>query len=290
MIHILLTEEHGRVRSLVISKKTVKIFTTISCITLIILLFMSISSIYLYNKKLNLRFQLGNLEKDLSETKTKNSTLKTAIIQTEKEKKLLLQNAIRELEKKSSVIESILDTIGIETQVEDKKQYSGGPFISSTSEVHENIVFKADYYLEKIQPLPLGFPVQGKITSKFGRRIDPFNKKPAFHAGIDIKNRPGTEIKSPADGMVFQCRYNSSYGRYIILDHENGFKTVLGHLKKILVKRRQRVKRGETIGLLGNTGRSTGPHLHYEIRYKGKPIDPAKFVHIAKYISGERSS
>ncbi|MGA1874210.1 MAG: M23 family metallopeptidase [bacterium] len=284
-LHIILTGEHGRVRSLAISKRKLKIFLYSSLTFLVTLLLMSFAGIHFYSNEMNLRFRLGSLKQDLDQTKSKNNNLQTVITNLKKEKESLVKNAVSELEKRSRMIEIILGAIGIDVQEEKKETGSGGPFILLYDEMYEDVLRKADSYLEKIRPLPLGFPVPGRITSGFGKRIDPFNKQSAFHAGIDIMNRSNTKVRASADGRVFRKGYDSDYGYYIILDHGNGYKTVYGHLKKILVEKRQSIERGDVIGLVGSTGRSTGPHLHYEIRYKGKPINPSKYVHIAGCIA-----
>ena len=131
--------------------------------------------------------------------------------------------------------------------------------------------------------MPLGYPMQGRLTSGFGRRSDPFNHRPAFHAGIDLKGSIGQKINSTADGIVTTSSYDKNgFGNLVVLRHGNGYETVFGHMSKRLVKKGERVQRGQVIGLMGNTGRSTGPHLHYEVHYKGEPINPKKYLSVAK--------
>ena len=125
----------------------------------------------------------------------------------------------------------------------------------------------------------------GAITSRFGTRTDPFNQRKAFHEGIDIRNHMGTKIMATADGKVVGSGYSAGFGNYVILDHGNNFRTKFLHLKKRAVRWGEKVSRGQLIGYLGSTGRSTGPHLHYEINYRKKAVDPLKFMRIAKYIS-----
>jgi murein DD-endopeptidase MepM/ murein hydrolase activator NlpD len=121
-------------------------------------------------------------------------------------------------------------------------------------------------------------PVNGRFTSKMGFRIDPFTKKLAYHAGIDIANRTGTPVTSAQFGRVVFVGYKGLYGKTVIIVHPQGYKTVYAHLEKITVKKGQAVKQGERIGLLGNTGRSTGPHLHFEVHQNGKLLDPTKVI------------
>lgn len=121
-------------------------------------------------------------------------------------------------------------------------------------------------------------PVDGYITSKFGYRTSPFTGKRTFHSGLDISNKSGTEIIATADGKVSYAARKMYFGNLVIIDHGYGRVTKYGHLKKILVKPGQRVKRGEVIALLGNTGQSTGPHVHYEVRISGTPVNPLKYI------------
>lgn len=125
-------------------------------------------------------------------------------------------------------------------------------------------------------------PVPGRIGERFGMRLDPFIDKVKHHDGIDIPAEVGTKIFAPADGVVekIQNRYtrHKGYGRYLIIDHGNGYKTKYAHLERSLVKLGQKVKRWQPVAEVGNTGRSTGPHLHYEVLYHNRPVDPVKFI------------
>ena len=121
-------------------------------------------------------------------------------------------------------------------------------------------------------------PVRGWVTSKFGFRISPFTQRPVMHAGLDIAAAPGTEVRAPADGVVSFSGFDAGYGKLVSLDHGYGYVTRYGHNSKIFVSVGQKIKRGQVIALVGNTGRSTGPHLHYEVRVGGLPVDPVNFI------------
>lgn len=121
-------------------------------------------------------------------------------------------------------------------------------------------------------------PVDGWITSKFGNRISPFTGQKDFHSGIDISNRSGTEVVATADGRISYAGRKMYIGNVVVIDHGNGLNSRYGHLKKILVKQGRKIKRGEVIALLGNTGQSTGPHVHYEIQLNGTPVNPSKYI------------
>ena len=120
-------------------------------------------------------------------------------------------------------------------------------------------------------------PVKGWYSSRFGYRESPFTGRREFHRGLDIANRAGTPILAPADGVVTYAGRKGLMGNMVTIDHGFGMLTRYGHLKKILKKKGSRVKRGETIALMGNTGRSTGPHLHYEVRLNGVAVNPMNY-------------
>lgn len=129
------------------------------------------------------------------------------------------------------------------------------------------------------QILPLGAPVAKKtITSPYGLRKDPFTKANKQHKGIDFAGKIGTELYAVAPGRVISAGDRSGYGTTVEIDHGLGFTTLYAHLSKIMVSRGDWVRPGTVIGLGGSSGRSTGPHLHYEIRYKGSPFNPINFV------------
>ncbi|WP_456324431.1 peptidoglycan DD-metalloendopeptidase family protein [Desulfonauticus submarinus] len=125
---------------------------------------------------------------------------------------------------------------------------------------------------------PSIWPTQGWISSGFGYRISPFTGQREFHKGLDISGPVGTPIIAPADGVVVFCGVNGGYGLSLLIDHGNGISTRYAHLQKAVVKKGERVKRGEIIAYMGNSGRSTGPHLHYEVRINGVPVNPLHYI------------
>jgi murein DD-endopeptidase MepM/ murein hydrolase activator NlpD len=126
--------------------------------------------------------------------------------------------------------------------------------------------------------LPSLWPIEGPITSSFGERLDPFNGEGAFHKGIDISGAMGEPVRAPADGTVLMAGPASGYGQEVMLDHGRGVHTIYGHLSAFAVTAGQDVHRGEIIGYVGNEGRSTGPHLHYEVRIHDTPVNPHKYM------------
>ncbi len=121
-------------------------------------------------------------------------------------------------------------------------------------------------------------PVDGWITSQFGYRTSPFTGRKEFHSGLDIANKTGTKVIATANGRVSYAARKLYIGNLVVIDHGHGRVTRYGHLVKILVKPGQEVKRGDVIALMGNTGRSTGPHVHYEVKINGAPVNPLKYI------------
>jgi len=125
---------------------------------------------------------------------------------------------------------------------------------------------------------PSIWPVKGWVTSGFGPRISPFTEKPAWHDGLDIGAAPNTPVRAPAQGRITSTGYDPKLGNMVRVDHGYGVETVYGHLAKALVKEGQRVERGDVIALVGSSGLSTGPHLHYMVKVNGQALDPSKYI------------
>lgn len=126
---------------------------------------------------------------------------------------------------------------------------------------------------------PSIWPVKGHITSSYGSRQDPFNGRGAFHPGIDLSAPYGTPVIASADGNVVSAEWEGALGHCVRIGHgRSGFRTIYGHLKEYFVRPGQSVRRGEVIGLVGNSGRTTGKHLHYEVHYQGLNINPYRYL------------
>ncbi len=198
----------------------------------------------------------------------------------EKEKKLQAQNQfysmqikgkVEDIEALSSKLDDIEEMIGLKAD-EDKKQ-------SITKETLESITEKMKMYM--LTTIPNGLPLKNTaISSSFGYRIHPISKKKKFHRGIDFRANRGTPVYATADGIVsfVQPRNIGGFGRVIKIQHNFGFETTYAHLNKTNVKIGDIVKKNQQIALSGNSGRSSGPHLHYEIKYANKVLNPNKFI------------
>jgi len=127
--------------------------------------------------------------------------------------------------------------------------------------------------------IPSTWPVQGQITAGFGQRLDPLSGEGAFHRGLDISAPLGTRVDATADGIIFYACPEAGYGNTILVDHGYGITTKYSHLSRISVVVGQEVKRGQAIGAIGMTGKTTGPHLHYEVHVYETPVNPARYLH-----------
>lgn len=150
--------------------------------------------------------------------------------------------------------------------------------IKLESESFQKLLSTVNRKEDSLQYLPAIKPVlNGRITDGFGKRRHPIYKRITDHQGIDIAANRGTPVLASADGYVTFTGTNGGYGNFISINHKYGFETKYGHLQKIYVRRGQFVKRGDKIGEVGNSGLSTAPHLHYEVHYRNKPVNPADY-------------
>jgi murein DD-endopeptidase MepM/ murein hydrolase activator NlpD len=191
-------------------------------------------------------------------------------------------------EGKAQRLRSALNDVGVRV---GKPEGMGGPFIpvklvnDANFERHVARIHQARAHLERLTrtlaTVPLRKPVEGELdeSSGFGVRTDPFIGKPAMHTGIDFRGDSGDPVHATAAGTVTEAGWSGGYGRMVEIDHGNGFATRYGHMSKIDVKVGQSIKIGQVIGEIGSTGRSTGPHLHYETRIDGDAVNPQKFLH-----------
>lgn len=144
-----------------------------------------------------------------------------------------------------------------------------------------NLMDAMDAQRERVERTPTGWPTRDRrreLSSLFGNRRDPFTRALRHHDGLDITAPYGTSVMCTAAGKVVKSGYDGEYGNMVIIDHGNGTETLYAHMAKRLVKTGDEVNRGDTIGTLGSTGRSTGPHIHYEVRVRGRAVDPEPYI------------
>lgn len=305
-LHIIITTENGGTVRLPFDRKRLITYSISASIFLLCLIVISFFTISIFTKNLAIKEQLATLQhqvdngeqilasqKRQSDQEKLELSLEVAALKLDnatqaasfkEEKEMLMSNAVSELNERSELIETIMSNIGIKIQQDKQKQKqnSGGPFIGKDPSQHDDLLYKTDAYLKYIQSIPLGKPSSGSITSRFGSRRDPVNNKKSFHEGVDFGGKRGDKIHATGDGVIVTASRKGSYGNYVLIDHQNGYKTAYAHMQNYTVNKGDRVKRGQLIGQVGNTGRSTGPHLHYEIIYKNKPVNPKKYLRVGE--------
>ncbi|RUM87684.1 MAG: hypothetical protein DSZ24_05595 [Thermodesulfatator sp.] len=299
--YLLLFSEEGPTLKLKVRPFFLKIFPVLG----LLLLVLSVMGCFLFFQTARLHRQVMVLRGELERARAKNQTLEARILSLEKEKRELLAGAVNELKARSEIIQKLVADFGLEkylrlkplaTVKAPKSPPEGGVFIpvnppsedlaladlpeTELASYSKSLLQSVDAYLKVLSGIPLGRPCGGYISSGFGRRRDPFTGKWAFHSGIDIVSYPGTPIKATADGRVIYAGRHAGYGKVVVIRHQYGYSTLYGHLRKIAVRAGQKVKRGQVIGYLGSTGRSTGPHLHYEIRRYGRYLNPYPYWRI----------
>lgn len=188
---------------------------------------------------------------------------------------------IRKIETKLQKINSYLKKRGVRGFSDES--VGGGEEIDDLTILERYSLY--DEHLDKVflglVSTPTGFPGRPSISSNYGYRTDPFNSgKGEFHSGLDFKGNRGDHVRNTASGVVISAGWNNGYGNCVRIRHSGGYETLYGHLSEIKVKAGQKVNANEVIGLVGSTGRSTGDHLHYEVRKNGKVLDPEKFLRV----------
>ncbi len=172
----------------------------------------------------------------------------------------------------------------------------GGPFIPASEgakisafdkevESLDQALDELDYVKSEARSFPIGTPLPGNfITSRFGYRTDPILGSQAFHAGLDFHGIIGEPVHAPAAAVVVSAGVQGGYGNMVELRHKDGLVTRFGHLSHIDIEVGQKINAGDVIGEVGSTGRSTGPHLHYEVRIENKPVDPARYMAVGNAV------
>ncbi len=288
---IVIGDELGnRIKRFSVSRK--KLFGTI----IFAALFTTITTIYavvLTHKFLNYSSRTSKeieaLKNRVTSLETENSKLKTELTALQKER----EETINELAKRVEIIDSLMKKVGIKV---DKSEGEGGLAIPieqlfSNKEVDfSNVIPSIDSLIYNFKTVPLGYPTAGRITSEFGLRRNPITRRLEFHLGIDIANKWGTPVRAPADGIVVKAGRCGLMGLCIEIKHNDKISTYYGHLTRLLVRKGDRVERGEIIGLMGNTGRSTGPHLHYAVKFGKKFINPISLMEVTRNAKEKRSA
>lgn len=238
-------------------------------------------------------FEINQLQSELVSSKKKNQGLRSFLAQLdEKVSSLeLLAQEVTDLKRIKENNSSPFET-PVKQLLTSKNHYvffpvQGQVFETMKGELDERINYLGKLYTDgylKLTYTPSIWPVNGILNDQFGNIKGRFEiGKPSFHQGIDISTRIGNPVKATAKGIVLSAKYHPTYGKRVILQHQFGISTVYAHLSNYQVKTGSAVYRGQVIGFVGNTGRSTGPHLHYEVRIGNIAVNPMRYI--SKYAS-----
>ncbi len=286
---MIIPSSKGRAKKIVLSNRTIRFF-----IISFSIIFISFSLIFLDW----LRTSYAKIE--VKKLKAENTK--------QKEKIKMYEDLTKELQEKINSFKSYVEKLnvfaGLQSPYALKEVGSGGvsrndvgTILSSSiqkptienpeilrktaSEVEQNLKILDKFFEDqslRLSALPSIWPTRGYLSGFFGNRRDPFTGKIDFHPGLDISTQLGNKVFATANGIVITAEYRKGYGNVVIIEHGFGFSTLYAHLAKIAVKEGQKVKRWDVIGYVGTTGKSTGPHLHYEVRRYNQSLNPLDFI------------
>ncbi len=229
---------------------------------------------------------------DYAQTQNLFQSVKTRIESVDREQRAMLDSLRMEASEKTAAIVTTLGSLKVKVG-DDSQTGLGGPFIPLDPGIDFNAHVEAlDSSLKALgtaqgllAKVPVASPAPGSpLSSPFGARIDPFLGHQAMHSGLDFRASTGTPVHATADGKVIDAGRNGGYGNMVEIDHGNGMSTRYAHLSRISVNSGDKVSRGTKVGEVGSTGRSTGPHLHYEVRRHGHAVDPVSFLKAGRKI------
>ncbi|MFO7831560.1 MAG: peptidoglycan DD-metalloendopeptidase family protein [Desulfuromonadaceae bacterium] len=289
-LHVIISGDEGRSRAV-----SLKVSSLRTCVVFagILLAFLSVSAgfgIHSMIESKQLHQNLHNTKVELASVQERERLMTHEIQTLRQEKAELFRHEVAALRERSEKIEEILTQVGIEIPAtagtansrEDQRQNQGGPYYPIPMDEPEPLVDYANQMIDMANSIPLGEPASGWISSGYGTRRDPFNGRRAFHYGIDISNMIGTSIHATAAGNVVFAGRNGGYGKMVKIEHSDNYLSIYGHLRHLQVKPGDKVVRGDSIGTMGNSGRSSGSHLHYEVRHKDKPLNPYPLIYLSK--------
>jgi murein DD-endopeptidase MepM/ murein hydrolase activator NlpD len=265
---------HGRLRRIHIPHQALYLVVALS-------LFGSVSLFGMVSSYLRMTWKIANY----NSLRTQVDTLRNKYqeLQRENDQK---QEQLASLQLMASEVSLAL---GLKRRLEGVDDISDeGPLVPSYQESIEEYNFLKSANFSRLNRtyarawqkniVPSIWPVNGRLLSRFGEREDPFSGEGAIHTGVDISAAMGTPVHAAADGIVFNAEFSHGYGKIVIIDHGNGMRTWYAHLSRFEVIPGQEIRRGEILGYSGATGRVTSPHLHFEVRMGGNPVNPYKYL------------
>lgn len=287
---------NARVRTLTISKSAIKsVFLSLAAVLLF-----SAYLVYEYNDVKDKVWELRSMREELMQQKAQVQNFALNMLDYKRQMFLLrdldtkLRRAVRlgPRDKAQQVLGiggpdelglQNLTTLGEKKQEEALKEMHQEltQLKGAASRQEASLQMLIEYFEDKrslYASTPSMWPVRGWVTSPFGKRLSPFSGIMKFHEGLDVAAQTGTPVVSPADGIVIKAGFGTGYGNMVEISHGYGIRTIYAHNSRLNVKAGQRIKRGDVISFVGDSGSSTGPHLHYEVRVNGLPVNPVRYL------------
>lgn len=265
---------HGRLRRIHIPHQALYVVLGLALLGSVSLFGMVSSYVRMYTKVSS----FNNLRDEVATLRGQNKELK---IENERKNEQLASLQVMASE--------VSLALGLKRRLEGADDIaSEGPLVPSFDESIENYNFLKSASFSRVQRnfprtwlkniLPSQWPVNGQIISRFGDRSDPFSGEGGFHAGVDITAHTGTPVYAAADGIAQSVQYSGRYGRLVVIDHGSGVTTLYAHLSQFQIVAGEEIRTGQLIGYSGASGRVSGPHLHFEVRQGGSPVNPSRFL------------
>jgi len=279
---IVFSDQHAEHRQFAISKKAVMLFFAGVMAGSVALVVMGLT----LTKKFYRQSVISELKEENQALRLANDRYLEASIEMERKLKLFDEKTTKlaqfvGVEPSGLAVDGIGGPDIFENELNQYLRYDLGLLQDKTELLEERFDALEEAFVtqtELLDATPSILPARGWISSGFQYRTDPFTKKRTWHNGIDISAPEGTPIYAPADGVITYRGYQGGFGNLLAISHGSGLKTRFGHLKKFNVSKGQRVRRGDLIGYVGSTGRSTAPHLHYEVHQEDRAINPMKYI------------
>jgi murein DD-endopeptidase MepM/ murein hydrolase activator NlpD len=285
-----------RVRTLSISKSVIKS----ALLSIVAVILLSFYLIYEYNDVKDKVWELQSMREELMQQKAQVQNFALNILDY-KRQMFLLRDLDTKLRRAVSLgprdkAQQVLgiggpDELGLQnlTTMGEKRQGEAlkemhqelTQLKGAASKQEASLQMLIEYFEDKrslYASTPSVWPVRGWVTSPFGNRTSPFSGILKFHEGMDIAAQTGTPVVAPADGVIIKAGFSTGYGNMVEISHGYGIRTIFGHNTRLNVKAGQRVRRGDVVSYVGDTGTSTGPHLHYEVRVNGLPVNPVRYL------------
>lgn len=268
---------HGRFQQIRVSHRSLKLFLS----SILLLLVLASAGIFAFVRMSWRTSRLEQTQADLEHLRTRYQELQKVSTQR-REEMTSLANLATEVTEEYGITKSSVGTIdgaALDSDTSNSPDYKESieQFNFLKSATYSTIYHRYAYHWQTHNQ-PSAWPLDGGLRSPFGGRTDPFSGEGAFHTGIDLSAKTGTAVHVTADGVVISSGWSGRYGNLVVVDHGNGFQTYYAHLSKFLVSPGEEVRLGQVVALSGGTGRVTSPHLHYEVRIKGAPVNPYRFL------------